>query len=47
MRYLHISQILNPVGTSGKEEAKEFTIKSICLGLIYTGLKLGEQNLME
>lgn len=26
MRYLHISQILNPVGTSGKEEAKEFTI---------------------
>lgn len=24
MRYLHLSQILNPVGTSGKEEAKEF-----------------------
>lgn len=47
MWYLHLSQILNPVGTRGKEEAKEFTIKNICLGLNYTGLKLDEQNLME
>lgn len=34
MRYLHFSQMLNPIGTSRKKEAKEFTIKKCCLGLI-------------
>lgn len=39
MRYLHFHQILNPVGTSRKGEAKELTVKEYLFESYLDGFK--------
>lgn len=47
MMYLHFNQILNPVGTTRKEDAKEFTVTRRLVGSYLDWLmKLDEYHLI-